>query len=125
MLKGASTPHIHFQAHVTKFSARSIELSKAFPEHGIPTTTLEFDYAVYALGSHLPSPLDLWKSHRQGQGKAPYGGSKLEGMAWLKENQKIVADAPTILVVGGGALGIRTPCFFFFFFFSIPFIVRL
>jgi len=36
-----------------------------------------------------------------------YNGLKSEGCEWFKEKQKIVEAAPTVLVVGGGALGIR------------------
>jgi hypothetical protein len=44
--------------------------------------------------------------------RAPYGGTKAEGIAWLKRKQRVVEEAASVLVVGGGALGIRE-CFFF------------
>ncbi len=40
-------------------------------------------------------------------GKTQYRGDKSEGCQWFKEKQKMIKDAPTVLVVGGGALGIR------------------
>lgn len=119
LMDTSNTPHIYLQAHITSISPTSITLSKPFPEHGIPTTTLHYDFAIYALGSHLPSPLNLWGTDKYGNIPAPevearhkararYLGEKPEGIAWLKENQKLVEDSPSILVVGGGALGIRT-----------------
>jgi hypothetical protein len=82
------------------------------------------DYAVCALGSRLPSPLDLWDtsacatctSHLDANGDAPrhpnaidgkpailhapyaYGGTK----AGLKRKQHVVEEATSVLVVGRG-----------------------
>jgi len=107
--------HISLQAHITAIRPHHITLSKAFPEYGFPTTTIAFDYAVYALGAQLPSPLNLWETSADGkpipeailEGSAIYRGEKVEGCDWFKEKQKIVENSPTVLVVGGGALGIR------------------
>ena len=96
--------HIFLQAEVTELRPNNVTLSRSFPELGIPTTTLAFDYAIYALGSHLPPPLDLWGPPT---GKTQYRGQKSEGCQWFKEKQQMIKDAPTVLVVGGGALGIR------------------
>ncbi|KAG6856063.1 hypothetical protein H0H87_007719 [Tephrocybe sp. NHM501043] len=78
---------------------------------------ISYDYMIYALGSHLPAPLNLWSTDSNGEYIPPkpvkgrllpgYRGTKPEGIAWLKENQKIVEEAPSVLVVGGGALGIQ------------------
>lgn len=85
-----------------------MKLSRAFPEHGIESDTLHFDYAVYALGSHLPSPLNLWHASPDGKPAAhSYEGNKAEGIAWLRGKQRTIEDATSVLVVGGGALGIR------------------
>ncbi|KAF8641752.1 hypothetical protein AX16_009829 [Volvariella volvacea WC 439] len=111
-------PHLFLQAHVLSMDAHSVTLSKSFPEHGIPTQKLAFDYAVYALGSHLPSPLDLWAPERdehliaehlkkKDRTYVVYKGEKKEGIDWLKDSQKLVEDSPSVLVVGGGALGIQ------------------
>ncbi|KAG6902060.1 hypothetical protein C0995_004906 [Termitomyces sp. Mi166 len=104
-------------ATVTSISRDSITLSKAFPDYGLATTTVPYDYMVYALGSHLPAPLNLWGTNStrntvptqpiDGRQLPIYQGMKPEGIAWMKEHQKIVEDAPTVLVVGGGALGIQ------------------
>ncbi|KAJ7071559.1 hypothetical protein C8F01DRAFT_1111045 [Mycena amicta] len=100
--------HTFLQATVKSFTSNSVKLSRAFPEHGIPTNILEFDYAVYALGSHLPSPLNLWAASPDGKPcQRPYGGTKAEAINWLKRKQRVIEAASAVLVVGGGALGIQ------------------
>ena len=59
------------------------------------TETIRFKYLVYATGSRLPHPLIRLPK------------KKMEAKDWLKENQKAVREATKVLVVGGGALGIR------------------
>ncbi|KAG6918008.1 hypothetical protein DXG01_017018 [Tephrocybe rancida] len=109
--------HRRLQATVTSISKDTVTLSKAFPEHGLPSTTVQYDYMIYALGSHMPTPLNLWATGSTGKviattpGKGRqlpiYQGMKSEGISWLKEHQKIVEAAATVLVIGGGALGIQ------------------
>ncbi|TFK22539.1 FAD/NAD(P)-binding domain-containing protein [Coprinopsis marcescibilis] len=108
--------HIHVQAEVVSLRPHHVVLSKAFPELGIPSPTIAFDYAIYALGAHLPAPLDLWgvdprqtiqKENSKPEDLWKYKGNKAEGVAWFLERQGVVRDAPTVLVVGGGALGIQ------------------
>ncbi|KAJ7040603.1 hypothetical protein C8F04DRAFT_1219734 [Mycena alexandri] len=103
------TKHIFIQAHIQSLSANSVTLSRAFPEHGIPTDVLHFDYAVYALGSHLPPPLNLWHAVPDDKPSAghAYNGNKAESIAWLKRKQAVIEAAASVLVVGGGALGIQ------------------
>ncbi|KAJ7127888.1 hypothetical protein C8R44DRAFT_100464 [Mycena epipterygia] len=104
----AGSTHTFIQARIQSLGTHSVKLSRAFPEHGIDTDTLHFDFAVYALGSHLPSPLNLWNATPDG--KPPlhaYGGTKAESISWLKGKQQTIEDAATVLVVGGGALGIQ------------------
>lgn len=70
---------------------------------------------IYALGSHLPAPINLWgpvpstskADDQPSVVQVPYGGTKAESVQWLKRHQKAVEDAGSVLVVGGGALGIR------------------
>lgn len=111
-------PHIRIQAHVTSITPNSLSLSKAFPEHDIPTQNLPFDYVVYALGAQLPRPLNLWTTDSSDLTVTSevvpkdihfpiYRGEKSEGIAWLSAHQKLIESSPTVLVVGGGALGIR------------------
>jgi NADH dehydrogenase FAD-containing subunit len=100
--------YVFIQAQIQSLNANSVKLSRAFPEHGIESDTLDFDYAVYALGSHLPSPLNLWHASPDGKPAAhSYEGNKAESIAWLRGKQRTIEDATSVLVVGGGALGIR------------------
>ncbi|KAH9917505.1 uncharacterized protein B0H18DRAFT_1123587 [Fomitopsis serialis] len=129
----AETVLLH--AHITSLAPNSLTLSHAFPEHGIegPERRLDFDYALYALGSHLPAPINLWgpvsddpdvfavtKSTVQdvvgkrqspsgvaeGKGSA-YQGTKPEAISWLQRFGERIKSASSILVVGGGPLGVR------------------
>ncbi len=97
---GTEHPHLTLHAHVKAFNPKFITLSRAFPEHGITTTSLEYDYAIYALGSLVPDPLNLW-------GSPKFHGTKPESIDWLKDNQNVVRKSGSVLVVGGGALGVR------------------
>jgi len=56
--------------------------------------------------------MDLWgidprEERKEGEKEWVYHGWKTEGCEWLKERQKAISAAPTVLVVGGGALGVR------------------
>ncbi|KAI5116412.1 hypothetical protein M0805_000585 [Coniferiporia weirii] len=131
-----SSRHIVLHAHVTGLSPHSVTLDRAFPEHGLPTRTFPYAYAVYALGSRLPAPIDLWASVRDDDGRSRalvacddeleaggerrgeegeveaeteerYTGTKREAIAWLKRCQERIRDAGSVLCVGGGALGIQ------------------
>ncbi|KAH9841100.1 iron uptake cluster protein [Rhodofomes roseus] len=129
----AETVLLH--AHITSLSPKSLTLSRAFPEHGIkePERKLHFDYALYALGSHLPAPINLWgpvgndpdvfavtKGMAQdvvGKRQTPtavvdaesssYEGTKPEGISWLQRFGARIESAFSILVVGGGPLGVQ------------------
>ncbi|KAG2136596.1 uncharacterized protein EDB93DRAFT_1253891 [Suillus bovinus] len=104
--------HVRVQATITSIDNHRIILSPNLP--GSQQSYLDFDYAIYALGSHLPQPIDLW-NHQKGGVKSTlepleiplYGGTKLEGISSLRERQKRVEAARSVLVVGGGALGIQ------------------
>ncbi|KAK7028566.1 apoptosis-inducing factor B [Favolaschia claudopus] len=101
--------HEHKASHIQSLGPNSVKLSHAFPEHGIDSDTLHFDYAIYALGSHLPSPLNLWHAAPDGKPSVQsYGGSKAESIAWLRGKQRAIEDANSVLVVGGGALEFPT-----------------
>jgi hypothetical protein len=104
--------HIRVQATITSIENHRIILSPNPQE--FQQSSLDFDYAIYALGSHLPSPIDLWnyqqggmKSSLEPPGIPQYRGMKSEGVSSLRERQKRVETATSVLVVGGGALGIR------------------
>lgn len=59
------------------------------------TETIRFRYLIFATGSRLPHPLIRLPK------------KKMEAKDWLKENQRVIREAKRVLVVGGGALGIR------------------
>ncbi|KAJ3855306.1 hypothetical protein EV368DRAFT_72357 [Lentinula lateritia] len=115
--KGYPTRHQDLCLHASVRSVHSsyVVLDKSFPERGVPTPELRFDYLVYALGSRLPAPLDLWgsspesgrASHKDAVVFKPYAGTKQEGISWLKTHQEVIKSSDSILVVGGGALGIQ------------------
>lgn len=111
-----SIPHLSLQAHIVSLTKNTVTLDKTFPQYGITSTTIKFDYAVYALGSHLPAPLDLWGTLANPDNKdgVRYYGEKSQGISWLKAKQELIKAASTVLVVGGGALGIRERILSFF-----------
>ncbi|RXW15659.1 hypothetical protein EST38_g10199 [Candolleomyces aberdarensis] len=105
--------HMVLKTQVIGLRPHYVTISEPHPELGIPTTEIAFDYAIYALGAHLPAPLDLWGRDPRASVKAvdqkpwAYNGFKTDGTLWLKERQKVIEASPTVLVVGGGALGIQ------------------
>lgn len=104
--------HLFLHAQVTSLDLHSLTLSRAFPEHGIedPARTLQFDYLVYAAGSQLPAPINLWgpvDAETEKEGNQAHDGSKANALRWLERFRAMVERAPSVLVVGGGALGIR------------------
>lgn len=93
---------------------------------------IHFDYLIYALGSQLPPPINIWStvekdnsitSEPQVEDAKQFEnanqayeekvtilqtrGSKAAGVKWLKETQDQIRKADSILVIGGGALGVR------------------
>ncbi|KIJ58471.1 hypothetical protein HYDPIDRAFT_102602, partial [Hydnomerulius pinastri MD-312] len=99
-----------------------LESSISNQPHEEHEQTLHFDYAIYALGSHLPAPIDLWGFQEQDRDvvpppfpraiskappQAPYTGTKREGISWLRVRQRRIKEARSVVVVGGGALGIQ------------------
>ncbi|TEB25768.1 FAD/NAD(P)-binding domain-containing protein [Coprinellus micaceus] len=104
--------HIFLKTEVTSIRPNHITISQPFPELGIDSTEIAFDYALYALGAHLPAPMDLWgrdprEDVKPGDEPWTFNGFKNESCKWLQERQKAIEAAPTVLVVGGGALGIQ------------------
>lgn len=130
----STNQHLVLKAHVKVLSPKSVTLDRTFPEYGLTRFTIPFAYCIYALGSRMPIPIDLW-SHDpnavtsqpgktavagecegatagmccRGKGKCEdeYNGTKQQGIDWLKRCQKRIERAGSVLCVGGGALGIR------------------
>ena len=75
--------------------------------------SMRFDYAVYAFGAHLPAPVDVWahegEAHGKntGEGVISKNGTKVEGVEWLRKTQERIKTAKSVLLIGGGAMGIR------------------
>lgn len=110
LFKDTGERHIALQAQITSISEHSLTLSKSFPEHGVvgDPPILHFDYLIYALGSHLPSPIDVWTVDDPNRlGLPPHDGSKARGVEWLGRFRQNLEDVENVLIVGGGALGIR------------------
>ncbi|KAI5451128.1 hypothetical protein NCC49_002004 [Naganishia albida] len=73
---------------------------------------LHYDYMLYALGSHLPAPINIWSTVDHNADikideSAGYQGSKERGRAWLQAAQQRIEKARSIAVIGGGALGVQ------------------
>ncbi|KAG9312390.1 hypothetical protein JVU11DRAFT_6767 [Chiua virens] len=116
--------HPHHITYTTRTNSDNARLPPSGPSH-IETTeehVLRFDYAIYALGSHLPSPIDLWESRAtdiplqapnlapsnlEKKNACPYTGLKDESVSWVRSRQRRIEAARQVLVVGGGALGIQ------------------
>ncbi|KAL1743877.1 hypothetical protein HDZ31DRAFT_39943 [Schizophyllum fasciatum] len=99
-------------AGIVSLSSHSVTLDRTFPEHGIPSRELPFEYALYALGGSLPAPVNVWGPRLDAQLRedpkvAAALGSKPNGMQWLQIAQTAIGAARSVLVVGGGALGIQ------------------
>ncbi|KAH9932142.1 uncharacterized protein BXZ73DRAFT_101513 [Epithele typhae] len=68
--------------------------------HGVSEAdrTLRIDYLIYALSSHLPSPINLWNPAAENLEKAEVldvaRGTKQGGVAFLKQSQRRVSRAP-------------------------------
>jgi apoptosis-inducing factor 2 len=108
----AKTRHIFLRAQVTSLNAHSLTLSRSFPEHGIDERdkTLRFDYLVYALGSHLPAPINVWGPadvEKELETPILHDGTKASALSWLSRFRAMIERNSSVLVVGGGALGIR------------------
>ncbi|OWT37715.1 oxidoreductase [Cryptococcus neoformans Bt1] len=75
-----------------------------------PEEKIEYDYLLYALGSTLPDPVNVWKPLR-GQpritGEERKLGSKKHGLRFMAFQSEKFKAANKILIVGGGALGIQ------------------
>lgn len=114
--------HEYIHGHIVSLSPSSItvnELTQSTTSKAAsPPRRIPFDYAIYALGSHLPAPINLWgpvpsQSIGSSTVEQPvssingYSGFKPEGIEWLQKHQAVVKKSESILVVGGGALGIR------------------
>ena len=119
----ADSRHLVLHAKVVALNSDFVTLDRSFPEYGLDSPVIPYRYAVYALGSLLPKPIDLWSpmeemeadsSEKDGSDaektegdRKDCGGTKQEGIKWLQRCQDRIRKAGSVLCVGGGALGIR------------------
>ncbi|KAG8683983.1 hypothetical protein FRC08_013964 [Ceratobasidium sp. 394] len=119
------TPYPHTMIHgtITSLERNRVTYTPAVYEQGGKgeQRTLDFEYAVYALGAQLPAPIDLWGTSdvfgpSESETTPDLGavnldpnevGTKRGGIEWLKKAQRRIEGIRSVLVVGGGALGIQ------------------
>ena len=103
---------VWIHGNVSSLDSRSVtftRLSGHKPNQAVgEAETIEFDYLVYALGASLPSPVDVWGEESSGlQLKGVPMGCKKRGVGYMHQRAETMRRAKSVLVVGGGALGIR------------------
>ncbi|KAH9819296.1 hypothetical protein DFH28DRAFT_1105683 [Melampsora americana] len=89
------------QAEVKQIKSNQIILNQSIHSNhpSSPSTDpLHWDYLIYALGSHLPPPLNLPNQSIR---------SKSNGIDFLNHQESQISKSNQILIVGGGPLGIQ------------------
>ncbi|KIY44453.1 hypothetical protein FISHEDRAFT_51579 [Fistulina hepatica ATCC 64428] len=104
-------PHSFVHATVTRLEAHRVFFRRLDnsdePESCVTTEeSIEFNYCIYALGSSLPDPINIWSSLKSSTAGVQRG-LKSEGCAWLRAEQARIAAAGSICIIGGGALGVQ------------------
>jgi NADH dehydrogenase FAD-containing subunit len=104
---------VWIHGNVSSLDSHSVtftRLSSEQADHPIgEAETIDFDYLVYALGASLPSPVDVWGEESSGlQLHGVPMGCKKRGVGYMHQRAETMKRAKSVLVVGGGALGIRT-----------------
>ncbi|KII89965.1 hypothetical protein PLICRDRAFT_108307 [Plicaturopsis crispa FD-325 SS-3] len=107
--------HVLLHGEVTALTPHTVTVSPLGADAG-SQLVIPFDYAVYALGSQLPAPINFWglppissrSKGAAGDADVPaFSGLKEQGISWLRRQQREVEASESILIVGGGALGIQ------------------
>lgn len=113
------TPGLHQVVHgtATKLERNQVVYTPASYASTTPSPeTIEFDYLIYALGAKLPGPIDFWGAKsvydqkvnlEAEKAQAGFNGTKPASIEFLQRAQKRLKEAESVLVVGGGALGIQ------------------
>lgn len=107
-----SKSRVWVHGNVSSLSAHSVSftrLSSDDPKHPVgQIESIYFDYLVYALGASLPSPVDVWGEESSGLSLDGIPmGCKKRGVGYMQKRSDTMARAKSVIVVGGGALGIR------------------
>lgn len=88
----------------------SKEVNMTYGEFDGPEEKIEYNYLLYALGSTLPDPVNVWQP-LSGQprvtGDERKLGNKKRGLKFMAIQSEKFKAAGRILIVGGGALGIQ------------------
>ncbi|KAH7340234.1 hypothetical protein B0J17DRAFT_568928 [Rhizoctonia solani] len=102
-----SSGHQLIHAHVTRIESHRVYYSP-ISASSVTEQSVDFDYLMYALGSHLPSPINVWADPPESDlPKSNRHGNKTEGTSWLCAAQARLKEAHSVLVIGGGALGVQ------------------
>jgi NADH dehydrogenase FAD-containing subunit len=103
---------VWIHGNVSSLDSHSVTFTRLSSDNSDHTVgeaeTIDFDYLVYALGASLPSPVDVWgkeSSNLQFQG-VPMGYKK-RGVGFMHQRAQTMKRAKSVVIVGGGALGIR------------------
>ncbi|GAC94348.1 hypothetical protein PHSY_001919 [Pseudozyma hubeiensis SY62] len=97
--------HVLLHANILQLDQDRRRVSyELIDDKGAGVQWLQWDYLVYALGSHLPDPINVWSSSEH---VSRHDGSKKMGIRWLKDAQDRIQQAKSIVIVGGGALGVQ------------------
>ncbi|KAL7424159.1 hypothetical protein Q5752_001745 [Cryptotrichosporon argae] len=117
--------HTFIQGNITSLSAHRVtftlpcvrgsydDLMQPSAASTLRTESVDFDYCIYALGSGMPDPVNVWGEHPNmppgvAHEKHERGlGTKVGGVRWMERKAKQLKHAERILIVGGGALGIQ------------------
>lgn len=108
----SGSPHLLLHANITKLESHRVHFKylgadNVEKEPGF----VDFEYCIYALGSSLPPPINVWSTSEESRKKPTHSGiwhgTKTEGRQYLRDEQDRIRAATSIAIVGGGALGIQ------------------
>ncbi|KAL1710001.1 hypothetical protein EV121DRAFT_252137 [Schizophyllum commune] len=107
-----SCPHQLLHANIIKLEPHRVHFKYLGEDNAEKEAdSIEFDYCVYALGSSLPPPINVWSTSEESRKKPKHSGiwhgTKPEGRQYLRDEQDRIRAAKSIAIVGGGALGIQ------------------
>ncbi|KAL4941680.1 hypothetical protein BDV06DRAFT_193981 [Aspergillus oleicola] len=89
----APTRHSVIQARVLSIAPNHVNLDKAWAESS--STTIPFEYLVLATGTRLSEPAGMSDD------------DKVSSVAYLRRHQDQIKSAKSILIAGGGAVGVQ------------------
>ncbi|KAF9652776.1 hypothetical protein BDM02DRAFT_3266130 [Thelephora ganbajun] len=113
--------HDFIHANVTSIEAHRVNFARLStrPCDVDTPSYVDFDYLVYGLGSRLPAPINIWSPSRSIGPGTPndsqesllldddHDGTKTKSRQWLRTAHHRIKAATSVLVIGGGALGVQ------------------